>query len=48
MKIAIIGGGVSGLTAGCLLAEAGCAVRIYERKNRVGKNYWPRETAAPM
>lgn len=37
MKIAIIGGGVSGLTAGCLLAEAGCAVTIYERKNRVGK-----------
>lgn len=37
MKIAIIGGGVSGLVAGCLLAEAGCAVTIYERKNRVGK-----------
>lgn len=37
MKIAIIGGGVSGLAAGCLLAEAGCAVTIYERKNRVGK-----------
>lgn len=37
MKIAIIGGGVSGLVAGCLLAEAGCTVTIYERKNRVGK-----------
>lgn len=37
MKIAIIGGGVSGLVAGCLLAEAGRAVTIYERKNRVGK-----------
>ena len=37
MKIAIVGGGVSGLTAGCLLAEAGHAVSVYERKNRVGK-----------
>lgn len=37
MKIAIIGGGVSGLVAGCLLGEAGCTVTIYERKNRVGK-----------
>ena len=37
MKIAIIGGGVSGLAAGCLLAEAGFSVSVYERKNRVGK-----------
>lgn len=37
MEIAIVGGGVSGLCAGCLLAEAGMHVSIYERKNRVGK-----------
>ena len=37
MEIAIVGGGVSGLCAGCLLAEAGMRVSIYERKNRVGK-----------
>ena len=37
MKIAIVGGGVSGLAAGCLLAEAGLSVSVYERKNRVGK-----------
>lgn len=37
MKIAIVGGGVSGLAAGCLLAEAGFSVSVFERKNRVGK-----------
>ncbi|MDY3119124.1 MAG: aminoacetone oxidase family FAD-binding enzyme [Peptoniphilus sp.] len=37
MEIAIVGGGVSGLAAGCLLAEGGHRVAIYERKNRVGK-----------
>lgn len=37
MAIGIIGGGVSGLTLGVLLASAGREVTIYERKNRVGK-----------
>ncbi|MDD7363596.1 MAG: aminoacetone oxidase family FAD-binding enzyme [Peptoniphilus sp.] len=37
MSVAIVGGGVSGLTLGGLLASEGIDVTIYERKNRVGK-----------
>lgn len=37
MSVGIIGGGVSGLCLGVLLAREGVEVTIYERKNRVGK-----------
>lgn len=37
MSVGIIGGGVSGLSLGVLLAREGVEVTIYERKNRVGK-----------
>jgi hypothetical protein len=37
MKIAVIGGGASGLTAAIAAAKNGAEVRIYEKMNRVGK-----------
>lgn len=36
-QIAVIGGGVAGMTAAIFAAEAGAAVTIYEHKDRVGK-----------
>lgn len=37
MKIAVIGGGASGLTAAIAAAKNGAEVTIYEKLNRVGK-----------
>ena len=37
MKCIVIGGGASGLMAGCMLQEAGVQVEILERQPRVGK-----------
>ena len=37
MKIAVIGGGASGLMAAVTAADAGADVTIYERNDRVGK-----------
>lgn len=36
-RVAVIGGGAGGLCAAIAAAEAGAAVTIYERQNRVGK-----------
>jgi len=37
-KILIVGAGPSGLTAGRLLAEAGCQVRILDQRNHIAGN----------
>ena len=37
MKIAVIGGGASGLMAAVTAADAGADVTVYERNDRVGK-----------
>lgn len=34
--VAIVGGGLAGMAAGCALADAGCAVTIYERRPYLG------------
>lgn len=38
MKIAVIGGGASGLMAAIAAAKNGAQVSVYEKMNRVGKN----------
>ena len=35
-KVAIIGGGISGLATAALLAKAGCEVQLFEARERVG------------
>lgn len=45
MKIAVIGGGASGLMAAVTAADAGADVTVYERNDRVGKRYWQPATA---
>jgi predicted flavoprotein YhiN len=37
MKIAVIGGGASGLMAAIAAAKNGAQVSVYEKMNRVGK-----------
>ncbi|HET7441424.1 MAG TPA: hydroxysqualene dehydroxylase HpnE [Terriglobales bacterium] len=34
--VAVVGGGLAGLSAGCALAEAGCRVTLYERRPFLG------------
>lgn len=34
--VAIVGGGIAGLSAGCALADAGCEVTVFERRPFVG------------
>ena len=36
MKIAVLGAGVSGLSAARMLKERGCEVMVYEKNNTVG------------
>jgi len=36
MKVAVIGSGLSGLTAGALLAQAGHQVKVYEQHEKIG------------
>lgn len=36
MKVAVIGAGVSGLSAACMLSERGCDVVVFEKASRVG------------
>jgi hypothetical protein len=38
IKVAIVGGGIAGLTAALRLAQAGCKVTIYEKDSTVGGN----------
>lgn len=35
-SVAIVGGGLAGLAAGCALAESGCRVTVYERRPYLG------------
>ena len=37
-RVAVVGGGIAGLTAALRLAQSGCQVTIYEAKDRVGGN----------
>ena len=36
LHVAIVGGGLAGLAAGCALAEAGCRISLYERRPYLG------------
>jgi squalene-associated FAD-dependent desaturase len=36
LHVAIIGGGLAGLAAGCALADAGCRISLYERRPYLG------------
>ena len=36
-RVAVIGGGASGLMAACFAAEAGCSVAIFEKQGRLGR-----------
>ena len=36
LHVAIVGGGLAGLAAGCALAEAGCRVSLYEKRPYLG------------
>ncbi len=36
LQVAIVGGGLAGLAAGCALAEAGCRISLYERRPYLG------------
>src|SRR5271167_1158496 len=38
IKVAIVGGGIAGLTAALRLAQSGCKVTVYEKDLRVGGN----------
>ena len=44
-KVLIIGGGASGLMAAIMAAREGAEVTILEHMDRVGKKFYPRETA---
>lgn len=48
MKIAVIGGGASGLTAAIAAARNGAEVTICEKLNRVGKKFWQPATAGAI
>lgn len=37
-RVAVVGGGIAGLTAALRLAQSGCQVTIYEAKDRLGGN----------
>ena len=37
-RVAVVGGGIAGLTAALRLAQSGCHVTVYEAKDRVGGN----------
>src|SRR5579863_227573 len=43
--VLIVGAGVAGLHAGCLLAEAGRRVAIVEARDRIGGRIWTRSIA---
>jgi zeta-carotene desaturase len=36
LHVAVVGGGLAGLAAGCALAEAGCRISLYERRPYLG------------
>jgi len=38
IKVAIVGGGIAGLTAALRLTQNGCKVTVYEKDARVGGN----------
>lgn len=44
IKVAVIGGGASGMMAAITAAEQGAAVFLYEGNDRVGKKFWQQET----
>lgn len=39
-RVAVVGGGLSGLTAACELAGKGCPVVVFEAKDRLGGSLW--------
>jgi phytoene dehydrogenase-like protein len=45
IDVAIVGGGISGLTAAALLSRAGKAVSVFERAGRVGGRAEPKRQA---
>src|SRR5882762_7143732 len=36
LHVAVVGGGLAGLAAGCALADAGCRISLYERRPYLG------------
>jgi zeta-carotene desaturase len=36
LEVAVVGGGLAGLAAGCALADAGCRISLYERRPYLG------------
>ncbi len=44
-KVALVGGGISGLAAGLFLYEKGFAVTFYEKENRLGGRGWQLDAA---
>src|SRR5258708_1338175 len=36
LHVAVLGGGLAGLAAGCALADAGCRISLYERRPYLG------------
>jgi monoamine oxidase len=45
--VLVIGAGVAGLNAGCLLAEAGWRVAVLEARNRIGGRIWTQSISLP-
>ena len=46
-EVAIVGGGIAGLTCAWRLAQAGVAARIYEAQDRIGGRMWSLRGAFP-
>ncbi|MEO7794615.1 MAG: NAD(P)/FAD-dependent oxidoreductase, partial [Thermoanaerobaculia bacterium] len=47
MEVAIVGGGIAGLTCAYRLAQAGVATRIFEAQDRIGGRMWSLTGAFP-